>query len=81
VKSLEHMVQLVADDKDKIEQIVAITGDASDSDRYISMLNEVTPISARNHWNFGPIVGTHGGPGLVGIAYLLKPVPGGSPAA
>lgn len=80
-KALEYLVELVQKDAADIERIVAITGDASDGDRYVEMMNAVIPISSADVWNFGPVVGTHAGPGIVGVAYLLKPGAGGSAGA
>jgi DegV family protein with EDD domain len=70
-KALEHIAELVAKDADQIDRLVVITGDAPDTDRLVSLLEPSVTVSASDVWTFGPIVGTHAGPGIVGVAYIL----------
>jgi DegV family protein with EDD domain len=69
-KALEYIADVVAKDADRIEQLVVITGDAPDTDRFVSMLE--SSVKAPDVWSFGPIVGAHAGPGIMGVAYLVK---------
>ncbi len=72
-KALEHIAQLVAEQKDSIERLIVMSGDAPDTDHFVSLLNGVVQVSPSDVWEFGPIVGTHGGPGLIGVAFLTRP--------
>jgi DegV family protein with EDD domain len=69
-KALEHIAEIVRNDAARIERFVVVSGDAPDVDKFTAMLTE--SVGQADVWPFGPIVGAHGGPGLIGVAYLLK---------
>jgi DegV family protein with EDD domain len=72
VKSLEHVAQIVAREKDNIERLVVISGDAPDVDQFVAMLQPSIAVPSEDVWGFGPIVGTHAGPGIIGVAFITK---------
>lgn len=72
VKSLEHVAQIVQREKDEIERLVVISGDAPDVDRFVAMLEPAMTVPPSDVWSFGPIVGTHAGPGIIGVAFITK---------
>ena len=72
-KALEHIAQLVASDAEKIDRLVVLTGEAPDTDQFVSMLEGSVRVPSSDVWGFGPIVGTHAGPGIIGVAYLTRP--------
>lgn len=71
-KALEHIAGLVAADKDRIERLVVLNGDAPDADRFVSTLGASVQVSSADVWTLGPIVGAHSGPGILGVAYLVN---------
>lgn len=70
-KALEHIVELVQHDAAKIERLVVISANAPDTDRFLELLDGVLHVEPGDVWAFGPIVGTHAGPGVIGVAYIL----------
>lgn len=73
IKALEYVAGEIAAQKDKIDRLVVITGEATDTDQFIALLEPSIKVPASDVWSFGPIVGTHAGPGIIGVAFLLKP--------
>jgi DegV family protein with EDD domain len=53
-----------------VEEIAILTGDSPDVEDFRQQLSTVFPIHLIA--GIGPIVGTHSGPGVLGIAYRLK---------
>jgi DegV family protein with EDD domain len=72
VKALEYVAGQIAEQKDNISRLVVITGEATDTDQFVAMLEPSIKVPPSDVWSFGPIVGTHAGPGIIGVAYLLK---------
>ena len=58
-----------------IDRLVVLNGDAPDTDRFLSMLRRVVAVPASDIWTLGPIVGAHAGPGIIGVAYLVRATP------
>lgn len=73
IKALEYVAGEIAAQKNKIDRLVVITGEATDTDQFIALLEPSIKVPASDVWSFGPIVGTHAGPGIIGVAFLLKP--------
>jgi len=71
-KALQYIADVVAKDSDTIERLVVISGDAPDTDRFVSMLESSVKVPPSDVWSFGPIVGAHAGPGIMGVAYLVR---------
>jgi fatty acid-binding protein DegV len=71
-KGLEHLVGLVRQDAGRIERFVVVSGDAQDTDHFLSMLDGVVPFTRDDVWPFGPIVGAHAGPGVIGVCYITS---------
>lgn len=71
-KAIEQLAQFVAAEKGNIERLVILNSDAADIQRLIDLVGESHPVSATDVWPFGSVVGTHGGPGLVGLAFITK---------
>ncbi len=71
-KALEHLANLALKDKDATDRLIVISAEASDIDRFMSALGQSMSIDPSDVWELGPIVGAHGGPGVIGVAYLLK---------
>jgi DegV family protein with EDD domain len=71
-KALEHLVGLVRTHQSAIERIKVIHGEAPDLDQFLSMLDKVIDVSNEDVWTLGPVVGTHAGPGVVGVVFITR---------
>jgi DegV family protein with EDD domain len=69
-KGLEHLVGLVRQHAQNIERFVVVSGDAADADHFVSMLGDVIAVKPEDVWQFGPIVGAHAGPGVIGVCFI-----------
>lgn len=56
---------------DAIENLAIMHGGAPDIDDFVSMLGEVTDVSEARVELIGPVVGTHGGPRVIGYAFQV----------
>jgi fatty acid-binding protein DegV len=63
---------MVRQDADRIERFVIVSGQAQDEDQLLSMLDGVVPVTRNDVWPFGPIVGAHAGPGVIGVCYITS---------
>lgn len=73
IKALEFIADRVSADAPAIERVAVISGDATDAPTLVEKLPGSLGVEAADVWEFGPIVGAHSGPGIVGAAYILKP--------
>ena len=71
-KGLEHLIGLVRQQADRIEKLVVVSGDAPDTDQFVSMLDGTVPVTRDDVWPFGPIVGAHAGPGVIGVCFITS---------
>jgi DegV family protein with EDD domain len=53
-----------------ITRLAAFGGDAADFDQFLDMLDGVHPTERLLLGDVGPVIGTHAGPGAVGVAWL-----------
>jgi len=58
-------------DFDAIENLAIMHGEAPDVDQFVALLSEVTDISDARIEKIGPVVGTHGGPRVLGYAFQV----------
>ena len=73
-KSLAHLAQIVADVKTKhgnVENVAVMHGDASDVDQFLEMLAVSFPREEIVVGQIGAVIGTHGGPGVMGLTFNL----------
>ena len=68
-RALADLVERIAALGPAVQEIAILTGDASDVEDLRQQLSEISPthLIAR----IGPVVGTHTGPGVLGLAYRL----------
>jgi DegV family protein with EDD domain len=71
-KALEHLVGIVRQHADRIDRFVVVSGEAPDTDQFLSMLDGVVPVTRDDVWPFGPIVGAHSGPGVIGVCFITR---------
>jgi DegV family protein with EDD domain len=68
-KALDHVVGIVRSQADNIDRIVVVQGDAPDTDQFVEKLAEIEQLGPLDVWTFGPIVGAHAGPGIIGVCF------------
>lgn len=69
-KALEHLVSLVRQHQGNIDRLVVVSGEAPDTDQFVGMLDGIVKVTSDDVWPFGPIVGTHAGPGVIGVCFI-----------
>ena len=70
-RALEALVGRVVELADRIDALAIVHGDAPDVERLIDAIHGVLPGQNPIIAELGPVVGTHTGPGTIGIAYRL----------
>ncbi len=56
---------------DAVENLAIMHGEAPDIDQFVALLGEVTDVADARIEMIGPVVGTHGGPRVVGYAFQV----------
>lgn len=54
----------------KVERLVVCDGGAPDVDEFIDLIAEVVPTERSTRSTIGPVIGTHGGPRMIGLTWL-----------
>jgi fatty acid-binding protein DegV len=68
-RSLEWMRdQLFAEES--VEKLSILHGEADDIDEFLTMIESRYPRSSIRVGKIGAVIGTHGGPGVIGMCYL-----------
>lgn len=73
-KSLLHLAELVAKAKaasGSVENVAVMHGNAPDIDELLEMISKSFPKSEIIVGQIGAVIGTHGGPGVVGLTFNL----------
>ena len=71
-KSLRYLVDKVKEHP-RIEHLAVMHGDAPDIDEFLDMLGEVTEGVRMTVGDVGAVIGTHGGPRIVGVTFSIQP--------
>jgi fatty acid kinase fatty acid binding subunit len=71
-KALEHLAGLVREHKDGIDRLVVIQGDATDTERFIALLDGIVHVAPSDVWTLGAVVGAHAGPGVIGVVFITS---------
>jgi DegV family protein with EDD domain len=74
IKSLQHLAGLVADTKasnGSVENVSVMHGNAADVDVLLELISKSFPKSEIIVGQIGAVIGTHGGPGVVGLTFNL----------
>ena len=56
---------------DEVENLAVMHGEAPDVDEFLAMIEPVVDLEKVRVEKIGPVIGTHGGPGVMGIAFQL----------
>jgi DegV family protein with EDD domain len=70
-RSLRHLVDKVAE-HGAVENVTVVHGQAADLEQFLDMLGEIHPRDRITTAILGPVVGTHAGPGTMGVAFQLR---------
>ena len=71
-KSLGWLRDKVAEHADEIESLAVMHAQADDIDDLVSMLGELVDPSSIRVGVIGPVVASHGGPGVIGLCFTLS---------
>jgi DegV family protein with EDD domain len=71
-KALQHLAGLVQSHAGEIEKLIVMDGEAADLDVFVGLLREFMEVPDTDVWTFGPVVGTHAGPGIIGVVYVTR---------
>ncbi|MGA0238265.1 MAG: DegV family protein [Acidimicrobiales bacterium] len=56
----------------EIEELAIMHGQAPDIEDFVAMLSEITDVDTARVEVIGPVVGTHGGPRVIGFSFMVK---------
>lgn len=70
-KALKLLVDRVAGDADRIDDLAVLHADCSDVDQFVEMLQPYC-VGEIVIGEIGPVVGTHAGRGTIGVAYSVR---------
>ena len=56
-----------------VERLVVCDGEAPDAEEFADLVAEVVPRDQFTRSTIGPVIGTHGGPRMIGITWLAAP--------
>ncbi|NIR34636.1 MAG: DegV family protein [Actinobacteria bacterium] len=56
---------------DEVENLAVMHGEAPDIDEFLTMIEPLVDLEKVRVEKIGPVIGTHGGPGVMGIAFQL----------
>lgn len=76
-RSLQYMVDKARGDS-PLERLAVANGAAPDIDVIVEALSKIEVDHPLVLVDLGPVVGTHAGPGTIGVCYQLRPGAGGS---
>jgi fatty acid-binding protein DegV len=68
-KSLHYLADKVRD-AGPITRLAVFSADAPDLDAFLAMLEGVHPTEKTLLGDVGPVIGTHAGPGAIGVAWI-----------
>jgi DegV family protein with EDD domain len=68
-KSLRHLAEKVRQ-AGPIARLAVFSADAGDLDQFLSMLEGVDSTEQTLLGDVGPVIGTHSGPGAIGVAWI-----------
>ena len=71
-KALDHLAGLVREHQSNIDRFVVLNGAAPDVDAFIPLLDGIVNVGPTDVWTLGPIVGAHGGPGIIGVVFITS---------
>jgi DegV family protein with EDD domain len=74
-KSLRYLADKVVH-AGPLERLGIISANAADFDQFVALVADVEPAHARVVADIGPVIGTHCGPGAIGVAWVAAAVEG-----
>lgn len=71
-RALEFIYDLVASQSSEIETISVISANATDVNEFVQRIATITKIDDILISTIGPVIGTHGGAGIIGVCFSTK---------
>jgi len=73
VRTRSKALRLLADKvhERSVEDVAVLQGDASDIDEFLDLIDDVAPRDKIVVGAVGPVIGTHAGPGVLGVTYQV----------
>jgi DegV family protein with EDD domain len=74
VRTRSKALRLLADKvhEQSVEEVAVLQGDAPDIDDFLDLIEDVAPRDKIVVGSVGPVIGTHAGPGVVGVTFQLS---------
>ncbi len=74
VRTRSKALQLLADKvhEQPVEEVAVLQGDAPDFDDFLDLIEDVAPRDKIVVGSVGPVIGTHAGPGVLGVTFQLS---------
>ena len=73
VRTRSKALHLLADKvhDQSVELVAVLQGDASDLDEFLDLIDDVAPRDKIVVGDVGPVIGTHAGPGVLGVTFQI----------
>lgn len=75
-KSLRYLAEKVRS-AGPLERLAVMSADAPDFDEFVGLVADLSSVHPRFAGDIGPVIGTHAGPGAVGVAWVTVGAKGG----
>ena len=74
VRTRSKALRLLADKvhEQPVEDVAVLQGDASDIDAFLDLIEDVAPRDKIVVGSVGPVIGTHAGPGVLGVTFQIS---------
>jgi DegV family protein with EDD domain len=74
VRTRSKALRLLADKvhEQPVEEVAVLQGDAADFDDFLDLIEDVAPRDKIVVGSVGPVIGTHAGPGVLGVTFQLS---------
>ena len=73
VRTRSKALRLLADrvHEQSVEEVAVLQGSAADLDEFLDLIDDVAPRDKIVVGDVGPVIGTHAGPGVLGVTFQL----------
>ncbi len=68
-RALDYLINYLSERSERIDEIAVISANATDTDEFISRIQEIFPTKTILSTTIGPVIGSHAGRGTIGITF------------